>query len=87
MGKSDTLTRSASTEVSDANDNRDQIALVPRQLHQITSTVIAGPNRVEERIREYSEKEAKVVSTLEKMKQLDLKSSQMEQLSGKSQTN
>lgn len=50
MGKSDALTRSASTEVSDADDNRDQIVLVPRQLHQIASTVIAGPNPVEEQI-------------------------------------
>lgn len=41
---------------------------MPRQLHQIASTVIAGPNPVEERIRECSEKEAKVVSALEKMK-------------------
>lgn len=48
MGKSDALTRSALTEVSDADDNRDQIVLVPRQLHQIASTVIAGLNLVEE---------------------------------------
>lgn len=41
---------------------------MPRQLHQITSTVITGPNPVEERIRECSEKEAEVVSALEKMK-------------------
>lgn len=68
MGKSDALTWSASTEVSDANDNRDQIVLVPQQLHQITSTVIASPNPVKERIRECSEKEAEVVSALEKMK-------------------
>lgn len=68
MGKSDALTRSASTKVSDADDNRDQIVLVPRQLHQIASTVITGLNPVEERIRECSEKEAKVVSALKKMK-------------------
>lgn len=68
MGKSKALTRSASTEVSDANDNCDQIILVPRQLHQIASMVVAGLNPVEERIREYSEKEAEIVSTLEKMK-------------------
>lgn len=54
----------------DANDNRDQIVLVPQQLHQIASTVIAGPNPVEERIRESSEKEAEVVSALEKMKHM-----------------
>lgn len=70
IGKSDTLTQSASTEVSDADDNRDQIVLVPRQLHQITSTVIARPNPVEEQIRECSEKEAEVVSALEKMKRV-----------------
>lgn len=69
MGKSDALTRSASTEVSDADDNRNRIVLVPCQLHQIASTVIVGPNPVEERIRECSEKEAEVVSALEKMKQ------------------
>lgn len=68
MGKSDALTQSASTEVSDADNNRDQIVLVPQQLHQIASTVIAGPNPVEERIREYSKKEAEVVSALERMK-------------------
>lgn len=56
------------TKVSDADDNRDQIVLVPRQLHQIASTVIADPNPVKERIRECSEKEAEVVSALEKMK-------------------
>lgn len=50
MGKSDALTQSASTEVSDANDNCNQIVLVPCQLHQIASTVIAAPNPVEERI-------------------------------------
>lgn len=70
MGKSDALTRSASIEVSDANDNHHQIVLVPRQLYQIASTVIAGLNLVKERIREYSEKEAEVVSALEKMKQM-----------------
>lgn len=68
MGKSDALTRSASTEVSDADDNRDQIVLVPRQLHQIASTVIAGLNPVEERIRECSKKEAEVVAALKRMK-------------------
>lgn len=68
MGKFDALTRSASTEVSDANDNRNQIILVPCQLHQIASIVIARPNLVEEWIRECSEKEAKVISALEKMK-------------------
>lgn len=71
MGKSDILTRSASTEVSDADDNHNQIVLVPWQLHHITSTVIAGPNPVEERIRECSEKEAEVVSAL-KMKRTRL---------------
>lgn len=68
MGKSDALTRSASTEVSDTDDNRDQIVLIPRQLHQIASIVIAGPNPVEEQIRECSEKEAEVISALERMK-------------------
>lgn len=68
MGKSDTLTQSASTEVSDTDDNYDQIILVPRQLYQIASTIITGPNPVEERIQESSEKESKVVSTLEKIK-------------------
>lgn len=70
MGKFDTLTRSALTEVSDADDNHNQIVLVPRQLHHIASTVITGPNPIEERIRECSEKEAEVVSTLEKMKRM-----------------
>lgn len=41
---------------------------MPRQLHQIASTVIASPNPVEERIRECSEKEAEVVFALERMK-------------------
>lgn len=58
MGKSDALIRSASIEVSDTDDNHDQIA----------STVIAGPNPIEEQIRECSEKEAEVISALEKMK-------------------
>lgn len=48
MGKSDALTWSTSTEVSDTDDNRDQIILVPRQLHQIASTVITSPNPFEE---------------------------------------
>lgn len=47
MGKSNALTWSASIKVSDADDNYDQIVLVPCQLHQIASTVIAGPNSVE----------------------------------------
>lgn len=68
MGKSNAFMRSALTEVSDADDNRNQIILVLRQLHQIASTVIAGPNPVKEQIREYSEKEAEVISTLEKIK-------------------
>lgn len=68
MGKSDALIRSASTEISDIDDNCDQIVLVPRQLHQIASMVVAGPNPIEEQIRECSAKEAEVISTLEKMK-------------------
>lgn len=71
MGKSDALTRSASTKVFDANDNHDQIVLVPRQLHQIASTVIARPNPVEEQIHKCSEKEAEVVFALEKMKRTE----------------
>lgn len=73
MGKSDALTQSTLTEVSDADDNCDQIVLVPRQLHQIASTVIAGPNPVKEQIRECSEKEAEVVAALEKMKRTGLR--------------
>lgn len=68
MRMSDALTLSASTEVSDAKDNHNQIILVPRQLHQIASTVIVRPNPIEEWIWECSEKKAKVVSALEKMK-------------------
>lgn len=68
IGKSDALTCSASTKVFDANDNRDQIVLVPQQLHQIVITVITGPNPLEERIQESSEKEAEVVAALKKMK-------------------
>lgn len=68
MEKSDALTWSASTKVSDTDNNRNQIVLVPQQLHQIASMVIAGLNPVEEWIRECSKKEAKVVSALEKMK-------------------
>lgn len=67
MGKSDALTRSASTEVSDADDNRNQIVLVPRQLHSIATTVVAGPNLIEDRIHISSNKEAKVVANLERM--------------------
>lgn len=70
MGKSDALTQSALTEVSDADDNHDQIVLVPRQLHQVASTVIISPNPVEEWIRECSEKEAEVISALEKIKRM-----------------
>ena len=68
MGESDALTRSASTEISDADDNRDQIVLVPRQLHAIAATVVAGPNPLEDQIRKCVEKEAEVVSALEKMR-------------------
>lgn len=68
MEKSNTLIWNASSEVSDADNNRDQIILVLRQLHQIASTVIASPNPVEEWIWEYSEKEAEVVAALKRMK-------------------
>lgn len=68
MGKSDTLTWSTSTEVSDADNNCNQIVLVPWQLNQIAATVIASPNPIEKQIRESSKKEAKVVAALEKMK-------------------
>lgn len=68
MGKSDALMYSASTEVSDTDDNHDQIVLVSWQLHHIMSTIITGPNPVKERICECSEKKAKVISTLKQMK-------------------
>lgn len=71
MGKSDTLTYSASTEVSDTDDNHNQIILVLRQLYQIATTVIAGLNLIEEQIWESSEKKAEVVSALEKMKKME----------------
>lgn len=69
MGKFDALIWSASTKVSDANNNH--IVLILRQLHQIASTVITSPNPVEEWIWEYSEKEAEVVAALEKMRRME----------------
>lgn len=69
MGKADAMTRSASSEVSDAEDNRDQIVLVPRFLQTIAATAaVAGPNPLEERIRQSSQREAEVVAALERMK-------------------
>lgn len=72
MEKSDILTQNASTKVSDADNNHDQIVLVPWQLHQIASTVIASPNLIEERIRECSAKEPEVIAALEKIKRTGL---------------
>lgn len=71
MEKFNTLTCSASTEVLNADNNHNQIILVLWQLHHIASMVIVSPNLVEGRIRECSEKEAKVIATLKRMKKTE----------------
>ena len=51
MGKADVLTYSAISEVSDVEDNQNQIVLIPWSLHSTTSnTAIAKLNTLEDYI-------------------------------------
>lgn len=68
MEKSDALTPSALTKVSNADYNCDQIVLVPRHLHFIAATVVVGSNPIKDKICANSSKEAKVVAVFEKMR-------------------
>ena len=64
--QADTLSRMAQHQISDGEDNRQQVVLKPEHFSQIAATLLHNP--IEDQIRQASQREAQVLEGLQELK-------------------
>lgn len=70
--QADPLSRFSTHQVSNADDNTQQVVLSPEYFHRVAAASTTFINPLEERIREASEREAQVLAGLEELKKKGL---------------
>ena len=65
--QADALSRMAQHQISDGEDNRQQVVLKPEHFSQIAATLLHNP--IEDQIRQASQREAQVLEGLQELKQ------------------